>query len=91
MNEYCITFLDEQNEELFHCHVIAPNDTLATTLALHDALTNGAPLAKFRCIALKCLLDIPATAAEELAKQVAALGIGPKEEAPKPPAGAHLH
>lgn len=62
MNEYCITFVrirgEDEPEEVFHCHVVAPGDQLALETALRRSVDDNIKLARSDAVSIRLVLPL---------------------------------
>lgn len=62
MNEYCVTFVrimgNDEPEEVFHCHVLAPGDQLALETALHRSVVDNIKLARSDAVSISLVMPL---------------------------------
>lgn len=64
MHEHCLTFFKEEPGEepdtvVFHCHVTAPDMTLAVEVALRETVRENISLAGATGLEVRLVLDLP--------------------------------
>lgn len=94
MNNYCITFVrlkdEDEPEEVFHCHVVAPNDQLAFEVALHRSVDDNINLSSSNAVSLRLVLPLSSEVMDALELVRAATHGATATANPMAPA-AHLH
>lgn len=94
MNDYCVTFVrirgSDEPEEVFHCHVIAPNDQLALEVALHRSVDDNIRLDRSDAVSLRLVLPLSVEVMDALELVRTATHGATATPTPMAPA-SHLH